>query len=97
MPKSFARTFGQDLMRGEHVVGGVVEKQKSLFQKQTDGFDRDAEQKAAKLYNDWLAILATVGGATAIETVATDAGYTNAEIKIIMDKVRAGIDVAPAA
>lgn len=33
-------------------VAGVILKQKDLFAKQTDGFDRDAEQKATKILMD---------------------------------------------
>lgn len=33
-------------------IAGLVDKQKSLLQKQTDGFDRDAEQKATKIVMD---------------------------------------------
>lgn len=33
-------------------VSGVIGKQKSLYQKQTDGFDRDAEQKLSKILVD---------------------------------------------
>jgi hypothetical protein len=40
-----------DAVNGSDVVG-LVGKQKNLYQKQADGFDRDAEQKALKLMVD---------------------------------------------
>ena len=42
-------------------VVGVIGKQKLLYGKQTDGFDRDAEQKAAKMMIDTWAIRVSAG------------------------------------
>jgi hypothetical protein len=49
-------------------VAGVVGKQKTLYTAQTDGFARDAEQKAAKLMLDTWSVSATVSEATANAT-----------------------------
>jgi len=45
-------------------VTGIVQKQKDLFQAQTDGFARDAEQKAAKLVLDTWSVSETMGDGT---------------------------------
>lgn len=51
----------------------VIGKQKMLYQAQTDGFKRDAEQKAAKLYIDvWSARRMTDEGTQANETNGLD-------------------------
>jgi hypothetical protein len=44
-----------DTVNGVPVVG-LVGKQKNLYQKQADGFDRDAEQKALKLLVDMYSV-----------------------------------------
>jgi len=61
-----------DLVNGS-VVDGVIGKQKGLFQKQTDGFDRDAEQKAAKILVDtWAVRRSTDTGESANSTNKLD-------------------------
>jgi hypothetical protein len=50
----------------------VIGKQKALYTAQTNGFARDAEQKAAKLLSDTWAVRRTTDEAT----VATDTGAT---------------------
>jgi hypothetical protein len=42
-----------------NTVTGLIGKQKALYQKQADGFDRDAEQKALKLLGDLWTITMT--------------------------------------
>lgn len=42
------------------VGGGVMGKQQVLYNKQTDGFDRDAEQKLVKIMNDLYSIKMSV-------------------------------------
>lgn len=45
----------------------LVQKQQALYQKQTDGFDRDAEQKAVKIWTDvWTIARSTDPDATAV-------------------------------
>ena len=68
----------------------VIGKQKALYQAQTDGFSRDAEQKAAKLLIDtWNARRMTDDG-----TVADGTNKLNdAMIGRFIDKLAAGINV----
>lgn len=69
-------------------VGGILGKQMSLYQNQSDGYIRDAEQKAAKIMND-----------TFITTMSTDAGpfdrtfagVDDTEMKKVMDILKVGV------
>lgn len=72
-------------------VQGVINKQKNLYQKQADGFDRDAEQKLAKIYADTWSVRQTTEGA-----LAGEAGLGEADIRAILDNARAGINMNPA-
>jgi len=72
-------------------VTGVLSKQKLLFAKQTDGFDRDAEQKLTKMVLDTWSVGATLGTATASDVNRLDEANTGA----IMEKAMAGISVVP--
>jgi hypothetical protein len=70
-------------------VTGVVGKQKSLYAAQTDGFQRDAEQKVLKTYADIWSVQRT-----------TDAGFSTAgtglgasELNSVAAKALAGINV----
>lgn len=75
-----------DNVNGLPVVG-IIGKQKNLYQAQTDGFSRDAEQKLAKIYADsW----STRRGTDEAENPA-GTGLTNVEINKVMAKARAGI------
>ena len=67
-------------------VQGVIEKQKGLFQKQTDGFDRDAEQKLAKIMVDTWSVRQTTDGA-----LAAEAGLADSDITTVLAKARTGI------
>lgn len=69
-------------------VAGVIGKQKALFQKQTDGFDRDAEQKLAKIMVDTWSVRQTTDGA-----MAGPAGIADADIATVLNKAKAGINV----
>jgi hypothetical protein len=70
-----------------NTVQGVVEKQKGLFQKQTDGFDRDAEQKLAKIYVDTWSVRATT------DTALPDpAGLADLEISEVLAVAKTGIN-----
>jgi hypothetical protein len=72
-------------------VTGIIGKQKILFQKQTDGFDRDAEQKLAKIMVDTWSVRQTTDG-TADSTAA---GLNEVHIKAVLDKAKSGITVIP--
>ncbi len=68
-------------------VSGVVAKQKNLFQKQTDGFDRDAEQKLAKIMVDTWSVRQTTDG-----EVSSTAGVDNTEVDRVLQKAKTGIN-----
>lgn len=70
-------------------VTGVLGKQKNLYQAQTDGFARDAEQKLAKTFLDiWSVQRTTDEGFTVAGT-----GLTNTEIGEVVNKAKQGIGV----
>lgn len=69
-------------------VAGVIGKQKALFQKQTDGFDRDAEQKLAKIMVDTWSVRQTTDGA-----LAGPAGIADVDIATVLSKAKAGISI----
>ena len=65
---------------------GVVGNQRKLFDKQTDGFDRDAEQKLAKIYVDTWSVRAST------DTALPDpAGLADLEISEVLAKAKTGI------
>lgn len=69
-------------------VAGVLGKQKGLFQKQADGFDRDAEQKLAKIMVDtWAVRQSTDGAAVNVN------GLDDPEIHTVLAKAKAGINI----
>ncbi len=70
-------------------VTGIVGAQRALYVKQTDGFDRDAEQKAAQIYKDvWVVSRTTDNG-----TVADASnGLSAADTLAVMNKLKAGIN-----
>jgi Skp family chaperone for outer membrane proteins len=72
-------------------VTGVIGKQKLLFAKQTDGFDRDAEQKLAKMMIDSYAVRLTTNG----DGDSTSAGLNDAHVKAVVNKAKEGIAVVP--
>jgi hypothetical protein len=70
-------------------VTGVLGKQKNLYQAQTDGFARDAEQKLTKTFLDiWSVQRTTDEGFT-----VTGTGVTNAEIGAVVAKAKQGIGI----
>lgn len=80
------RAQTEDLQVGGYPVAGVLGKQKNLYQAQTDGFARDAEQKLAKLMVDTWNVRQTTDGA------ATDTnGLSDPNIKAVIDAARSGI------
>lgn len=74
-----------DTVNGSAVTG-VIGKQKALFGKQTDGFDRDAEQKLMKVMFDSWGIRFNSDPATVLPTA-----FIDAEINKVMTKGRQGI------
>ena len=63
----------------------------ALINKQKDGFDRDAQQKAAKLLADnWSIRQSTICGQDPF-----GAGMADYEINRVLDKVKNGIFLAP--
>ena len=74
-------------------VVGVIGKQKLLYGKQTDGFDRDAEQKAAKMLIDTWAIRVSAGASEGV--VPTNMGGSQANIRLAVDDMLRGIGVDP--
>jgi hypothetical protein len=72
---------------------GVVGRQCALFAKQTDGFDRDAEQKLAKIMVDTWSVRASTDAGSA---GTVPAGLNEAEIKLVLNKVREGAKISPA-
>lgn len=71
-------------------VTGVVGKQKALFEKQTQGFDRDAEQKLAKIFADSF----NVRAATSDGALAGSAGLGEGDIAGVMNYAKSGHGVA---
>jgi hypothetical protein len=70
-------------------VVGVIGKQKGLFQKQTDGFDRDAEQKLTKIMVDTWSVRQTTNGIAN----ANAAGIDDIDIAAVIAKAKTGISV----
>ena len=66
------------------VTGGIIGAQTTLYAKQTDGFDRDAEQKLAKIAMDAWSVDVTVGATTSSPLGAS-------ELTTIINKAMAGI------
>ena len=71
-------------------VGGVLGKQLNLYQAQTDGFSRDAEQKLLKIMVDTWTVRQTTDGED-----APSAGVDNPSIKQIVDKSFQGVNILP--
>lgn len=67
-------------------VVGVIGKQKVLYGRQADGFLRDAEQKAAKIYADTWSIRQSTDGA-----LTTSNGLADANILTAMTKLASGV------
>lgn len=69
-------------------IGGVLGKQVELYQNQADGYLRDAEQKAAKIFNDTLLTRITTEYDNAS---AANAGMSDTDVLNVMNKLRSGI------
>lgn len=79
-----------DAVPSANPVTGIIGKQKALFQKQTDGFDRDAEQKLAKIMTDtWITRQTTDGASPDL------AGLSEADIASVLTIAKAGIAPTP--
>jgi hypothetical protein len=87
--KESERAQTEDIINNGNVVG-LIGKQKDLFAKQAAGFDRDAEQKLAKIMVDTWSVRQSTNGVAN----AADAGINDAVIKTVIDKAKAGISVA---
>jgi len=70
-------------------VAGMVDKQKTLLTRQSDGFLRDAEQKATKMLIDAWSVDASVNSATANSTNKLD----DANLGAMVTKLKTGIGV----
>lgn len=73
-----------------NTVGGVLGKQMKLMDKQAEGFDRNAEQKLAKMMIDTWTVRQTTDGA---ETAHN--GLVDTEINKVLNKAKEGIGVQP--
>lgn len=77
---------------GGQPVEGVVGRQVTLYENQAEGYIRDAEQKAAKIFMD------SFNTRTSIETLneneTLDATVTGTQIKDVLNKVREGVGVS---
>lgn len=72
----------------EYDVVGVIGKQKNLYQRQADGFLRDAEQKMAKIMTDtWNTQMVSQDG---IEASPAGLGYS--DVCAVVNKARTGIE-----
>jgi len=70
------------------INAGTVGKQQGLLQAQTDGFERDAEQKALKIMMDSWTIRRTTDNATVPPTKAEDT-----DIDKFIEKIASGINI----
>ena len=73
-----------------NVGGGVLGKQQVLYSKQTDGFDRDAEQKLVKVMNDLYSI-AMSNDDTGLITVPPENNQTGLDEVIKFAKDNLGV------
>ena len=76
-----------DIIPSTALVTGIVGKQKNLYQGQTDGFKRDAEQKAAKIFADSYAVRRSTD-----EALIQPKGLRDSVITGAMSKLYKGIE-----
>lgn len=73
-------------------VAGIIGRQRSLYENQAEGYIRDAEQKAAKIFMD------SFNTRTSIETTEatepSDATLTGIQIKSVLNQLRKGVGVS---
>lgn len=72
-------------------AGGIIGKQMALYENQAEGYIRDAEQKAAKLFMDSFNTRTSIESLNENETL--DATVTGTQIKDVLNKVREGVGV----
>ncbi len=77
----------KDIIDGQPVVG-IIGKQKTLYERQADGFLRDAEHKMAKLMADVWAVQRTTD-----EGFAPSTQLANASIDSVITKAKQGVGV----
>ena len=70
-------------------VQGILGKQMALYQAQTDGYARDAEQKTAKIYADFY----NVNRSTDADIYPSKYGANGTNVIDVLDILRAGIGV----
>lgn len=76
---------------GGNVAEGVIGKQMALYENQAEGYIRDAEQKAAKIFMDSFNTRTSIESLNENETL--DATVTGVQIKDVLNKVREGVNV----
>lgn len=74
----------------ENTVGGLKGKQMELIQKQAEGFDRNAEQKVAKMMIDTWTVRQTTDGADTANN-----GLVDSEINRVLNIAKTGIGLTP--
>lgn len=82
----------KDTVGGEPITG-VIGHQKTLYTNQAEGYIRDAEQKAAKIFMDSFNTRTSIETLNENETI--DATVTGTQIKEVLNKVREGVGVTP--
>jgi len=68
-------------------VAGTIGKQKTLYTSQADGFDRDAEQKAAKLFADIYSVRKSTDPAGTV----TPSSVSDTNTDLVINKLRTGV------
>lgn len=76
----------QDTIDGSEVTG-ILGRQRTLYENQAEGYIRDAEQKAAKMFMDMMVTRVSVDEDT---YDLTTAGLANEEVASVLNKLRAG-------
>jgi len=75
-----------DMVDG-NAVAGTIGKQSALYTQQKEGFVRDAEQKAAKIFADtW-----NVRKSADVATLESPAGLSDGNIQLVLDTLRTGV------
>ncbi len=74
-------------------IQGLVGKQRSVYDKQAEGFLRDAEQKAAKIMTDAFNVqYATLNGVFDGNLSSSSFGFGSESTKDVIDKLKDGLD-----
>jgi len=83
----------EDIVTGTTPVTGIIGRQKYVYDKQIAGFDRDAEQKAAKIYSDLYKTDRST--ATNPADVVRMTGFTDRDAGYVMARLAKGVGVTP--